>query len=169
MLHIYYGDGKGKTSAAVGSAVRASGANLTVLFIQLFKPDKSSERSALSKLDSVTLYPCPDKLKFTFEMSRQELEHEKQRYAGILSDIKLKAAEFDMIIIDEFFTLNDCGFFSANYLYSYISSIYNDNEIILTGHEVEKRFISLADYATHFQKVNHPYDTGAKPRRGIEF
>lgn len=168
MLHIYYGDGKGKTSAAVGAAVRAAGADLRVLFVQLFKTEKSSERSALSALGKISLYPCPDKLKFTFQMTQQELEREKQRYADILSDVKLKAAEFDMIIIDEFFTLADCRFFDSDYLYSYITSIYNEKEVILTGHEVEKRFISLADYATRFEKISHPYDNGTKPRLGIE-
>ena len=72
MIHIYYGDGKGKTTAAVGLAARAAGNNMRVMFVQFLKTDSSGERLSLEKLDTVTLTPCPRELKFTFEMDEQE-------------------------------------------------------------------------------------------------
>ena len=169
MLHIYYGSGKGKTCCAVGSAVRAAGQGLKVLFVQLFKTEQSGERSVLKALDGITLTPCPDKLKFTFQMNNDELTAEKDKYRHQLDEISEKSTDYDMIVIDEFFTLADCGFFDTDYLLSFITSIYNEKELILTGHTVDSRFISLADYATHFECQKHPYEAGVKPRRGIEF
>ena len=169
MLHIYYGDGKGKTTCAVGAAVRAAGNNLKVLFIQLFKTEQSGERAILKAIDGVALTPCPEKLKFTFQMNKDELNVEKDRCRHLLDEISEKSSGYDMIVIDEFFTLIDCAFFDAEHLLSYIKSIYNETELILTGHQVDDRFIELADYATCFECRKHPYNSGAKPRKGIEF
>lgn len=169
MLHIYYGNGKGKTSCAVGSAIRAAGQGFKVLFVQLFKTEQSGERSVLKAIDEITLTPCPDKLKFTFQMSKDELTAEKERYKRLLDEVCEKSSGYDMIVIDEFFTLSDCGFFDSDYLLSFISPIYNEKELILTGHTVDSRFISLADYATYFECQKHPYNTGVNPRKGIEY
>ena len=169
MLHIYYGDGKGKTTCAVGAAVRAAGNNLKVLFVQLFKTEQSGERAILKAIDGVALTPCPEKLKFTFQMSDEELLNEKEKYTTLLNKISERSSEFDMIVIDEFFTLIDCAFFDTEHLLSYIKSIYNETELILTGHQVDVRFIEIADYATCFECRKHPYNSGAKPRKGIEF
>ena len=60
MLHIYYGNGKGKTTAAIGLAVRASGSNRNVLFAQLLKSEESGERNSLRLIPTIELLPCPD-------------------------------------------------------------------------------------------------------------
>ncbi|MCQ4023082.1 MULTISPECIES: cob(I)yrinic acid a,c-diamide adenosyltransferase [unclassified Ruminococcus] len=169
MLHIYYGTGKGKTTCAVGSAVRAAGQGFKVLFVQLFKTEQSGERAVLRATSGIDLTPCPDKLKFTFQMNGEELALEKQRYKNLLNEIVEKLPDYNMIVIDEFFTLADCGFFNTDFLLSYITSIYDKKEVILTGHSVDCRFIEFADYATCFDCKKHPYDCGVKPRRGIEY
>lgn len=169
MLHIYYGNGKGKTTCAVGAAVRAAGNGFKVLFVQLFKTEKSGERAILKAINDIDLTPCPEKLKFTFQMSDEELLIEKERYNRLLVKISECSPDYNMIVIDEFFTLTDCGFFDAEYLLSYITSIYNEKELVLTGHHVDSRFIDLADYATCFDCKKHPYNAGVKPRIGIEF
>ncbi len=169
MLHIYYGNGKGKTCSAVGAAVRAAGRNKRVLFVQLFKCSSTGERAVLSQLPSVELFPCPKELKFTFEMNEDELERERVKYERALEYIKERRERCDMIVIDEFFTLLDCGFFSSDHLYEYVKDLSGGNcEIILTGHGVDERFTALADYATEFICVSHPYGCGTQPRVGIE-
>ena len=169
MLHIYYGNGKGKTTCAVGAAVRAAGNGFKVLFVQLFKTEQSGERTILKQINGLDLTPCPEKLKFTFQLSDEELLIEKEKYNQLLGKISERSPDYDMIVIDEFFTLTDCGFFDSEYLLSYITSISNEKELVLTGHDVDSRFIDLADYATCFDCKKHPYNAGVKPRRGIEF
>ena len=71
-IHVYYGQGKGKTTAAVGQAVRAAGAGLKVLVFQFLKDNVSSERTVLEKLHGVTCIPGRDKAKFYWEMSETE-------------------------------------------------------------------------------------------------
>lgn len=169
MIQIYYGDGKGKTTCAVGAAVRAAGAGLKVLFVQFFKSSKSCERTVLKDVKSIELYPCPDKIKFSFAMSEAELKGDGKRYASILNEITARQSEFDVIILDEFFTLLDSKLFTADVLASFLSSIYNEKELILTGHSVPEKFIKLADYATEFRCISHPYQKGVKAREGIEY
>lgn len=169
MIQIYYGDGKGKTTCAMGAAVRASGAGMKVLIVQFFKSSKSSERIALKAIKNIELYPCPGKIKFTFAMSESELKEESERYTSILKEIKARQSEFDMIILDEFFTLMDSGLFTADRLSDFLSSIYKEKELILTGHDVGQEFLNLADYVTEFKCIRHPYSKGVKARVGIEY
>lgn len=89
MIHIYYGDGKGKTTAATGLAVRAAGRDLKVLFVQFLKTMSTGERTSLKQLPNITLAPCPVELKFTFTMS----EEEKENCARLMGEIFRVSAE----------------------------------------------------------------------------
>ena len=71
-IHIYYGDGKGKTTAAVGQIIRAAGAGLNVLVFQFLKDNSSSERKILESLSNVTCLPGREEVKFFHQMSNEE-------------------------------------------------------------------------------------------------
>ena len=83
MLHIYQGDGKGKTTAAMGLALRMAGRGKQVVVAQFLKSEDSGERFALAKLDGVELLSLPDCLPFTFELTPEQREQERVRYAQI--------------------------------------------------------------------------------------
>ena len=171
MIHIYYGDGKGKTTAAVGLAARAAGNNMRVMFVQFLKTDSSGERLSLEKLDTVTLTPCPRELKFTFEMDEQEKQQAANMYRGLFdrSVAAALAQRFDMIIFDEIFDAVNEGMLNEAEVFEFIANAPSSMEIVMTGHDPSQRFLEAADYVTEFKKIKHPFDSGVSGRIGIEF
>lgn len=171
MIHLYYGDGKGKTTAALGMAVRAAGSGMRVLLVQFLKPEQSSERSLLRTVENIVLFPCPQKVCFTFEMNQPELAAAKTYYQDFFERAVCPAhqALYDMLILDEVFSLCDCGILKEEALFSFLSGYRGRAELVLTGHTVPARCIALCDYVSHIKKVRHPFDHGAAARRGIEF
>lgn len=171
MIHIYYGDGKGKTTAAVGLAVRAAGCGLRVLFVQFLKTDSSGERSVLGKLDNVTLTNCPLNLKFTFDMTDAEKHQTAVLYRNIFERSAATALSdrYDMIVLDEIFDVINEGMLTEAQVYEFITNAPNSIEIVMTGHNPSQRFLAEADYITEMKKHKHPFDNGMTARKGIEF
>lgn len=153
MIHYYYGFGKGKTSSAVGAGMRAYGAGMSVLFVQFFKDDKSSERSVLP----FEVYPCPESLAFNVGDEYKAFVEKAVEY--------IKTVNCDVIILDEFADLIP-RFLSADEMKSIFSF---DKEYIITGHNYLNELGDIADYVTRFEKIKHPYDSGVPARKGIEF
>lgn len=153
MIHYYYGFGKGKTSSAVGAGMRAYGAGMSVLFVQFFKNDKSSERSVLP----FEVYPCPESLPFNVGEEYKAFVEKAVEY--------IKTVNCDVIILDEFADLIP-RFLSADEMKSIFSF---DKEYIITGHNYLNELGDIADYVTRFEKIKHPYDSGVPARKGIEF
>lgn len=153
MIHYYYGFGKGKTSSAVGAGMRAYGAGMSVLFVQFFKNDKSSERSVLP----FEVYPCPESLPFNVGEEYKAFVNKAVEY--------IKTVNCDVIILDEFADLIP-RFLSADEMKSIFSF---DKEYIITGHNYLNELGDIADYVTRFEKIKHPYDSGVPARKGIEF
>lgn len=171
MIHIYYGDGKGKTTAATGLAVRAAGRDLKVLYVQFLKTMSAGERIALKNIENIVLSPCPAELKFTFTMN----DEEKDNCARLMGEIFRVSAEksivqkFDMIILDELLTAVSLNMVSHAEVYEFLSNAPQTLEIVLTGHAIPEKFSALADYITHFVNEKHPYQRGIPAREGIEF
>lgn len=153
MIHYYYGFGRGKTSSAVGAGMRAYGAGMSVLFVQFFKDDKSSERSVLP----FEIYPCPESLPFNVGEEYKAFVDKAVEY--------IKTVNCDVIILDEFADLIP-RFLSADEMKSIFSF---DKEYIITGHNYLNELGDIADYVTRFEKIKHPYDSGVPARKGIEF
>ncbi|MFR5874976.1 MAG: cob(I)yrinic acid a,c-diamide adenosyltransferase [Eubacterium sp.] len=155
MIQIYYGFGKGKTTAAIGAGMRAMGAGMSVKFVQFLKNNKSSELSVLP----FDIYEAPQKLPFN---------PEKSNYItwvkGALEFIKY--ADCDMIILDEFLDLISCEYLTGE---DAVNLLSRDIEYIITGHSKVPELFEKADYITNMQKVKHPYDKGIKARKGIEY
>lgn len=171
MIHVYCGDGKGKTTAAAGLAVRAAGSNMKVLFVQFLKTELSGERKVLSGLENVTLTGCPDEMKFTFDMTDAERQQAAALFRGIFerSAATALSERYDMIVLDEVFDVINEGMLAEAEVFEFITNAPVSIEIVMTGHNPAQRFLDAADYVTEMKKIKHPYDRGLSGRIGIEF
>lgn len=171
MIHIYYGDGKGKTTAAVGLALRAAGSKMKVMFVQFLKTEFSGERNLLKELDNVTVTSCPTELKFTVDMTDAEKQQTAVIFRGVFerSAAAALSERYDMIVLDEIFDIMNEGMLGEAQVLEFITNAPNSIEIVMTGHNPSQRFIDEADYVTEMKKIKHPYDKGLTGRIGIEF
>ena len=93
MIHLYCGDGKGKTTAAMGLALRMAGRGKPVVIAQFLKGADSGERYALSLLPKVTLLPAPEQIKFSFQLTPEERAAEQKRYLRLIAQARTAARE----------------------------------------------------------------------------
>lgn len=154
MKHIYYGDGKGKTTAAIGLAVRAAGSKMKVLFVQFLKTEFSGERHILSHTENVTLTFCPLELKFTFDMDDKEKAQAAKIFKGIFDNAVTTALteKYDMVVLDEVFEAINAHMLSESEVYEFITNAPSSMEIVMTGHNPPQKFMDCADYITEFKK-----------------
>jgi cob(I)alamin adenosyltransferase len=170
-IHIYCGDGKGKTTAAVGLAVRASGRGRRVHFVQFLKGDDSGERRALELLPGVTLAPCPKVLKFTFAMTEAERAEEANRCEALFQNAceLAKAGRCDLLVLDEVFGALQCGMLQRERVLAFLREKPEPLEVALTGRDPGEDFLDLSDYVSEICKRKHPFDRGISAREAVEY
>lgn len=168
-IHIYFGDGKGKTTAAVGQAVRAAGHGFRVLFFQFLKDNSSNERKILEQISNITCLPGREQVKFVSRMNGDEKAELLHYNNKALDEIVKFCSPFDLLVMDEALCAVGLKVLSEEKLISFLQHKPRGLEIVLTGHQVSDRMKVIADYATEMHKIKHPYDLGKLAREGIEF
>ena len=169
MIHLYYGDGKGKTTAAIGLAVRAAGAGMRVLFAQFFKDGSSSEIRVLSALPGVeTVHPCLHYGRYRTMNDGQRAEI-VESYRAMFAEISSRVANFDLIVLDEAVSAYGYNVLDCAAVTAFLITEGEHREIVLTGREPAPELLALADYATEMRKEKHPFDSGVTARRGVEY
>ena len=171
LIHIYCGDGKGKTTAAIGLCVRACGCGKRVLLAQFLKDDSSAELHSLRLLPGFSEIPAPKTVKFTFQMDEEERREAAQRSSLMLQQARLtaEAGDCDLLVLDECFGALSTGMLSAAELLEFVQHKPPQMELVMTGRNPPDEFLKLADYVSEIHKIKHPYDAGIPARRGIEF
>ena len=170
LVHLYCGDGKGKTTAAVGLAVRHSGRGGKVVFAQFLKDGSSGECRVLAKL-GVTVLAANPVGKFSFRMT----EEEKAETAAALGRTFDAATGFavreraTLLVLDEICAAVNCGFLPEKTLTEFLESRPDSLEVVLTGRDPSENLQVHADYITEMKKRRHPFDEGVAAREGIEF
>lgn len=172
LVHIYTGDGKGKTTAALGLAMRASGNGYDVQIYQFCKNTPSGELNALAKLPHVQVFRAESNCKkFTWDMNEEEkLAWIEAQQA--LFDQACEAAcdpNTDLVILDEALGAMHAGAVEPSQLKYLISHKYKGAELVLTGRDAPQALIDAADYVTEMRMLKHPFQQGIDARRGIEF
>ena len=167
MLHLYCGNGKGKTTAAMVLALRAAGRGKRVVLAQFLKGADSGERFALAQLPQVTLLPVPDTVKFSFRMTEEERRAEARRYQDLLEQIRREAPGCFLLVLDEACAAVNTGLLPLEDLLSCLDSL--ECEVVLTGRDPAPQLAERADYITSMEAVRHPFEQGISARKGIEF
>lgn len=171
MVHIYCGDGKGKTTAALGLALRAAGRKKKVLMARFLKHDDSGEVLALKEVPGIILKPCRKCFGFVSQMTEKEKEEAKEYYGELFRDTWREAAEegYDLVILDEIMAACRYGFVPKEALMGAIKGRPGGLEVVLTGRDPSEELVRLADYVSEICKKKHPYDRGVKAREGVEY
>lgn len=170
LIHIYCGDGKGKTTAAVGLSVRCAGGGGKVLFFQFMKGNTSGERNVLAQLENVDLIDGYEQLKFVWNMTDEEKNHAAEYYEKKFDEITKKACgeAYDMLVMDEIISAVNCRFLPLPVLCDFLKNKPSGLEVILTGREPSEELVKIADYVSEIKKVKHPFDKGIKARNLVE-
>ena len=168
LVHIYCGDGKGKTTASLGLAIRAAGRGMKVVIVQFLKGGQTGELSIPRQLPNVQLIRCDKRLGFTFRMDEQQ----KKRAAGIqqelLASAKACVGHCDLLILDEIMAAINTGMVKVEQVQELVASRPPELEVVLTGRNPPEELLELADYVSEIHKVRHPFDRGIPARDGIE-
>jgi len=170
-IHLYYGNGKGKTTAAVGLAVRAAGTGKKVFFVQFMKGRDTGELKSLHKIENISVLRSRKKFPFYKNMTPDQKREQTSVHNQMLDTI-IEAAQnrkYDLIILDEItypfhWELIDIGKFRH-----FLLSERGKTEIVCTGRNPDTFFLEYADYITEMQCVRHPYENGVPARQGIEY
>lgn len=167
MIHLYCGNGKGKTTAAMGLALRAAGRGERVVIAQFLKGADSGERYALAKLPQVELLPLPDQVKFTFQMDEQERLEASRRCRALLEVARERAKDCFLLVLDESCAAVNSGLLPLEELLDCLDNL--TCEIVLTGRDPAPQLLERADYITQMEPLRHPYQRGITARKGIEW
>ena len=175
LVQIYTGDGKGKTTAAFGLALRAAGQGNKVLIYQFLKPPSLDigERFAL-QLGAVRIRV--ESLDIEWDMAKsfedpKQVALAKAEISEVLERIAQTAEKkfYDCLILDEIVFCLSKGLASLEDIKEVIDRRHRAVEVVLTGRGASKELIELADLVTEMKNIKHPFDKGIAARRGIEF
>ena len=165
MLHLYWGDGKGKTTAAMGLALRALGHGRRVVVVQFLK-DGTSGEIALLRRCGAEVHACPN-AKFSWLMTDAEKADARRANTAILREVL--AQPFDLLVLDEACAAHKNALVDEQLLRTAAARAQADAEVVMTGREPAAWMKDAADYSTEMRAVKHPFRQGVGAREGVEY
>lgn len=171
LIHIYTGDGKGKTTAALGQGVRTFGAGYKVLMVQFLKGDDTGELHSIEKLGEgfeLKRFAAINNF-YKFLSEEEKLKAQKDAKEGLsLINSALKEEAYNLIIMDEIMAVLYNEMVEVEDVISLIKNKPAHVELIMTGRNAPQELIDLADYVTEMKLIKHPFQKGIYARKGIE-
>lgn len=171
-VHIYYGEGKGKTTSALGLVMRSLGWKKKIAVFFFLKPSTTGEKRFLVPISDIKIYCYRQVHPIFWEKTR-----EKKEWRKLLAEVKkalndldaVLTQDYDLIVLDEILNLFELGLITRDYLIKIIKACSPRTEIVLTGRKCPRFLKKYADYITEMKSVKNPYYSGIKARRGIEY
>jgi len=171
MIHIYTGEGKGKTTAALGLSIRAAGRDKKVLFVQFLKGQETGEQHILRLIPQITHLKLANARGFFHTLSRDEQEHLTSETSNEWEKLRtlIFSEPYDLVVLDEIMAVMYLGILSEISVLKFLQEAPEEMELVLTGRNVSETLMQKADLITEMTKVRHYYDQGIVSREGIEF
>ena len=166
LVHLYCGDGKGKTTAALGLALRALGHGMRVVIIQFSKDGTSGEVEPLRRCGA-TVYAGSTDRRFLRELSSNEREALRRRQTALLEEVR--TLDIDMLVLDEACFAVRENVVDVALLKAVVCERPARCEVVLTGRNPPPWMLEAADYITEMRCVRHPYERGVLAREGVEY
>lgn len=180
LIYILTGDGKGKTTAAFGLAMRAAGYKLRSLIVQFIK-DKSkssgevkflsqkanSQQLIANRIDIYTM--GAGFVGILGDKKPKKIHEQKTQEAFALMMKKLQQKKYSLVILDEINVAIDLGLIDADEIIKFLKSKPKDLNVVLTGRNAHKKIIELADMVSEIKNIKHPFDKGNRAQKGIDF
>lgn len=170
LIHVYCGDGKGKTTACMGLALRCAGRGNKVLIAQFMKSRDTGEIVALQNISNIEIMRGKTSDKFTFQMNDEEkaqtLKEHDELFAKVLA--KCKDGDIDLLILDEVIGACTANVFDYKKVVDLMKNKPKKMEMAISGRNPNPEFIELADYVSEIKLIKHPFTKGIVARDGIE-
>lgn len=168
-VQLYTGDGKGKTTASLGLALRASGAGLKTIVIQFMKGQHYSELDAVKRLDGHIKIEQYGSKKFCKPGDKDFDEHYRLGRNAVKRAYEvLSGEEYSIVILDEIVTSTIFNLVTFEEIKDIISKKPDNKELILTGRRAPQELIDICDLVTEMREIKHYYQKGVEARKGIE-
>ena len=170
-IHIYTGDGKGKTTAALGLALRAAGRGKRVLFVQFLKGNQTGELASLAHIPNITMLRLEQDEGFFFQMddtAKTRVRAAHDRLLHLAFDFACSGT-CDLLVLDEAIPAYTLGALDRIKLLELVSHKPEDLELVLTGRDAPEELLQYADYITEMRCIRHPYEKELPAREGVEY
>ncbi|NQU95019.1 MAG: cob(I)yrinic acid a,c-diamide adenosyltransferase [Candidatus Omnitrophica bacterium] len=165
LVEIYTGNGKGKTTAALGLALRASGAGLKVYIVQFIKGKPYSEIKSLKKIKNIKIEQCG---RGCFIKKPCNKDFECAQNGLISAEKNIMSKKYDLVILDEINVALKLGLVKTVDIINIIKNRPRSVELVLTGRYCPRSLFKYADLLTEMKEIKHPYQKGIKARLGVE-
>lgn len=169
LTQVYTGNGKGKSTAAFGLAIRAAGHGLRVIIIQFMKTGDYGENNSFKRLSPEITVKSFGRKGFIHRGGATPEDYDLAAEAMSYANEVLRLGEVDLMILDE---INNALYYQLITLDEVISLINNkpmDVELVLTGRNAPVELLERADLVTEMREIKHPYQAGIGVRKGIEY
>ncbi len=166
LVHVYTGDGKGKTTAALGLAMRAVGQGMKVAFIQFIKSEPCGEHLFVKQYRPFEIVQIS--VGDSFKKSKEQLNQEVQQTLAYANQ-EILSQKYDLVVLDEIFVAISQGLITVKQVQELLDSKPASVELVLTGRNAPPEIAQRADLVTEMLMIKHPFTDGTIARRGIEY